>query len=76
MQFETGSPRSEIEAEQAAVRALERFRAERATLDLETGDPGAVGTGQGTRARRPGFTAAESTVSREERVTDRARGPR
>lgn len=35
MQFETRSPRSEIEAEHAAMRAVERFRAERAALGLE-----------------------------------------
>jgi hypothetical protein len=35
MQFETGSPRSEIEAEHAALRAVERFRAERASLGLD-----------------------------------------
>lgn len=66
MQFETRSPRSEIEAERAALRAVERFRAERETLGLgalEEGERAAADARAAARAEKRGPAAKRAKVA-------------
>lgn len=66
-QFETRRPRSEIEAEHAALRAVERFRAERASLGL---DALAERERAGEEARRAARAENRSPEARRRKIEE------